>query len=295
MLFYFKDAPISPSQIDPRQIQTVSDFRESLGKEGGLYWTFRTVDEFARLVRLHLTRHVGEWRNQNGDEPAVEPRGTGVDDAQKTARVSGRSVDDNQDEEDYEEELGLLDLEDEVEDEFSGLREVTERMADATTEIGELLKQRTAEIQSINEQAAESKTVGRKALRRVIAKAAADMGKYVARIDTELPLFSSHLEAGVSAFTKAIPILAGFSQADSEENRKRIRDAVKELRDILLGTEDGISEFKSAVSSTPSMTTAMNRAKRATAKVIQRQIDAMRSAQLQLAEVEDLLDKDLSA
>ena len=186
ILFYFKDAPISPSQINPRQIQTVAGFRESLGKEGGLYWTFNTIDEFARLVRLHLTRHVGEWRNQNGDEPAVEPRGTGMEDAQQTAKVSDPSVDDNQNEEDFEEEVGLLDLEDEIENEFSGLREVTERIADATIEIGALLKQRTTEIQSITEQAAESKTVGRKALRRAIAKAAADMSKYVARIDAEL-------------------------------------------------------------------------------------------------------------
>ena len=295
MLFYFKDAPISPSQLDPRQMPMVADFRASLGKEGGLYWTFKTVDEFARFVRLHLTRHVEEWRNQSGDASVVEPIETNLDDAQQTSSASDQNVDDNHDDEDYEEELGLLDLEDEVEDEFFGLREVTERIAYATVEVGEMLKQRTAEIQNINEQATESKSVGRKALRRVIANAAADMGKYVTRMEAELPLFTNHLEAGVSAFTKAIPILVRFSQADSEDNRKRIRDAVTELREIMLGSENSLDLLKSAVSSTPSMTTVMNRARRATAKVIQRQMDAMRSAQLQLAEVESLLEKDLSA
>ena len=50
IMFYFKDAPLAPSNIDPDQLRRVAQFRESLGAEGALYWTFRTSDDFVQLL-----------------------------------------------------------------------------------------------------------------------------------------------------------------------------------------------------------------------------------------------------
>lgn len=35
IMFYFKDAPLSPSEIDPAQLAQVQEFQSSLGNEGG--------------------------------------------------------------------------------------------------------------------------------------------------------------------------------------------------------------------------------------------------------------------
>lgn len=279
IMFYFKDAPLAPSLIDLRQMQTIQDFREGLGDEGVFHWKFNTVDEFSRFVRLHLTRHVEEWRNRNDKRVPPANRSTPV--PEPSSRVA---VDDK-------EEPGLLDLEEEIQDELSELSEVTEQIGEATADVGKMMRERTAELERIN-QLPNVKTVGRKMLRHSLGKAAADMDKYTARVDGLLPLFTDHLEGGISAFTKAIPILAGFSGGnDGEENRKRqLKDTVKTLRESMTDAADNLEEYKSTVSSLPSITTVMNRSRRATASVIQRLIDAIRSAQLQLAEVENLIE-----
>ena len=283
ILVYFKDSPIEPSKLDLEQMQVVADFRSRLGKEGGLYWKFRTVDEFERHVRLHLTRHVEDWRGRSRTSADTERDTHPVRETPTLVALEDPSKDD--------EEPGLLDLVEAFEDAFTELGEVAEQIGDATTEVGAMMKKRTAEINKVKEQAG-SQTVGRKAVRRSLANVALDLDKYVARMDDLLPFFNSHLEAGVSAFAAAMPILVGFPQAEGEQNR--IRDEVKTLRETMSQAADSLEEFRSAVSSLPSMTTVMNRSRRATSKVIQRQIDTMRSAQLQLAEVEHFLERDLS-
>lgn len=58
IMFYFKDAPLAPTAIDPEQLRRVANFRESLGAEGALYWTFRSLEEFTQLLRIHLSRQL---------------------------------------------------------------------------------------------------------------------------------------------------------------------------------------------------------------------------------------------
>jgi len=55
IMVYFKDEAIPPSRLDPAQLAKVNEFRDSLGEAGALYWTFTGVDQFEKLVRLHLT------------------------------------------------------------------------------------------------------------------------------------------------------------------------------------------------------------------------------------------------
>lgn len=49
LMIYFKEAPISPSQIDPDQFTRLAAFRKSLGNEGALYWTFNSTDDFEEV------------------------------------------------------------------------------------------------------------------------------------------------------------------------------------------------------------------------------------------------------
>ena len=75
IMFYFKNAPLAPSDIDPDQLRRVAHFRESLGAEGTLYWTFRSLDEFVRLLRIHLSRQLQELA------APVQPRRTAASQA----------------------------------------------------------------------------------------------------------------------------------------------------------------------------------------------------------------------
>jgi len=56
--FYFKDEQIRPSKINVDQLKKVHDFKKEVSKKGGLYHTFTNTDEFAKLLRMHLSFQV---------------------------------------------------------------------------------------------------------------------------------------------------------------------------------------------------------------------------------------------
>ena len=285
LMIYFKDAPVPvpPAQLDYKQLERVSKFRSSLGEEGGLYWSFKTTDEFERFVRLHLTRHIQRWR------PAEVRAGLSA-----SVGVEATSESFSHDEED---EIGLLDLAEQFEDEFSTLKEVIERIADATREIGQKMSARTAEM---TEFAAGPESRNRKAARRLLAKAAADMDQYVHRLESELPLFSQHLNSGMNALTRAAAVSIEFTTGDEdlEQVRENVR-SIREFREIMRNIESQLTDFQGAVDSVPRMTTVLNRSKGATVRVVQGMIDEVRRGQVLAREAETsfslILDVDAGA
>ena len=87
--------------------------------------------------------------------------------------------------------MGVLDLAENLEDEFSTLTEITQRIASATEAIGEKIKDRTAEITELS---TVSDTERRKGARRIMERVAADMDHYVHRMESELPFFQPAFE-----------------------------------------------------------------------------------------------------
>lgn len=53
VMIYFKDAPIIPSKIDPKQLEKVKDFRESIS-DVSLYSVFNDSPGFTSSLRAHL-------------------------------------------------------------------------------------------------------------------------------------------------------------------------------------------------------------------------------------------------
>ena len=183
IMFYFKDAPLAPSDIDPDQLRRVASFRKSLGAEGALYWTFRTLDDFARLLRIHLSRQLQQISRQPQELAApVHPRRTAAPQAVSPSTAT------------ESDELGLLDFLDRVDDHFGELTEITHRIVEETKSIGEKMGRRTAEI---NEATARAEgQISRHHARSLFEKTAADMKQFVARMQAEIPLFRHALRGG---------------------------------------------------------------------------------------------------
>jgi hypothetical protein len=284
LMVYFKDAPapVSPSKLDHEQLAKVSQFRDSLGEEGALYWSFTSVDDFERKVRLHLTRHVQAWRSKHDVKP---DRGAAAGATARTGHSGYVEQDD---------EPGLLDLMEQFEDEFATLVEITERIAAATVEIGEKMQARTTETKEFT---AGSDASNRKAAKRLISKAAADMDQYVHRMEAELPLFSQHLNSGMNALISAAAMGIEFKiEGDDLEQVKDNLDFVREFRETITTVEGQIGEFQEAVRFLPRMTTTLNRAKRALVSVLQQLIDELSAARNMAKEAEAsfslILDED---
>ena len=275
LMIYFKDAPapIPPSQLDHTQLAKITEFRLSLGEEGGLYWSYQTVEEFEKFVRLHLTRRVQAWKSQFHTQLPPTP----------SVAKENVATKDSSDEIDYD-ELGILDLVEQAEDEFSTLTEITKRIASATDDIGKKVKNRSAEM---TEFTAGPDSKNRNAAKRLFERVATDMDQYVHRIETELPLFSRYLNSGMNALTQAAVLSIEFSTDENKiEQIKNNAKFIREFRETMSTVESQLSGFRETVSSLPRMTTVLNRSKRAMASVIQRLIDELRGAQMMAQEAE---------
>lgn len=269
IMFYFKDAPLVPSRINPDQLAKVLRFRESLGAEGSLYWSFASLDEFERLIRLHLARQIQESVNQE-DRP-----------------VMPAVVVPNQQDSASDDDLGILDLLDLVEGRFADLNEIIMRIGVETSNLGTRMNERTSEINAAREQTGGE--IDRRDARALIEKAAVDMNHYVARVRTELPLFREGLSKGAAATARTVLMTIEMNSADRTQVRSA-RTSLTQLVAAIGGAYDSIDSFRGTVFRLPRMTSLLNRAKRDTTEVLDEILQSMAEGRRVITEAVKALD-----
>jgi hypothetical protein len=273
LMVYFKDQPIPPSRLDPSQLAKVNEFRESLGKEGVLYWNFSSVEQFEKLIRLHLTRQVQSWKAQcDGSEGTVQTK----------SRDESPEIPESETEED---DLGILDLGEIVEERFQELKNISERVGRATEDLGHKMTERTKELNALPRDSQGS--INRKDAKRSICKAAADMDHYTARIEAELPLFRDALNTGMNALIRMATMSLDFDRdgADVEQAKEGL-EAIVILRGVLTSTQDSTNEFCQTIRGLPRMTSELNRAKRRVVSVLDRLMAEFTNGETLLREAE---------
>ena len=124
IMFYFKDAPLAPSDIDPEQLALVKAFQKSLGQEGALYWKFKDIKEFEKLLRLHITRQVQAFKHAEESEITL-PKQEDLPGEIKVDSDRGEA-----------EDLGLIDLVEIYEERFTELGKIMGRLTKSTGELG---------------------------------------------------------------------------------------------------------------------------------------------------------------
>ena len=273
IMIYFKDAPLAPSQIDTDQLARVQRFQSSLGDEGGLYWKFSEINEFKTLIRMHLSRQFQNFSDKAQGESMSDTAAL-ID----SADASSEAV----------EELGWIDYMDVVDENFSRLVEVTERISNETVTLGQLMQERAKEVTEAIAQAPQGQ-LSRREARTLTGKAAGDMTDYVIRMQAELPLFHDLLHQGAEAVGRAALMAVDFAS----EDKPQVITAKQQLAvliDALSAAYDGMISFRNTVQGMPRMTAVLNKAKRETATVIQQVLDSMASGRRVLTESIRALD-----
>ncbi len=273
LMVYFKDAPISPSQLDPSQLGRVTEFRESLDKEGGLYWSFQSTDDFVNLVRIHLTRVVQDWERKlplpHTREPSAQRHDAPSVDAQAIPLDDG--------------EVGLLELSEQVEDSFAEATDVITRIGKTTQAFGKKMQENNRRMEA----ATTAGRVTRASAKRLIAKVAKDMNDYAGKLDRDVPTLSDLMKTGIGGLSQAISMWPEFIQ--DEAQRDQVAEsitAMRALRSTLSTAETQIRESCQAVTSIPRVTGDLNRAKRSVRTALQNLIDLLQTQQQLLAQAE---------
>jgi len=270
IMFYFKDAPIAPSKLDPEQLTKLQSFKRSMGEEGVFYWTFQTIEQFEGLLRMHLARQVqdflgGSTRRVKADSPSP-------------ANDLAQPDDD---------EPGILDLMEVFEERFRTVNEIVTRIGAATEQLGQKMNQRTSEIKDAT--GAGDRDLSRSEAKRLINKAADDMNQYVMRAGAEIPILRDALSDGIHALGRAATMVVDLDEGDLAKVKEG-REAVTTLEVALAGAHESVSGFRHVIHSLPRMTTMLNKAKRSTLETLDEFLQGLEDGRRDASEAGKVID-----
>ena len=268
LMMYFKDEAVPPSQLDTDQLAAVHKFRKSLGEVGSLYWEFNSLEQFEKLIRLHLTRQVQSWGIQLGRQTQV-----------------AQTVDEEVIDKEPADELGLLDYAEILEEQFSGLKDTAERLTSSIDELSARMRERTVEMDALPRDSQGN--ANRKDVRRLISRAATDMEQFASRTDVEIPLFSTALNSGMTALTRFILLSVDLNRDNDMTKRTHENlETIVSLKESLSNSEKSTRNFQETIATLPRMTSDLNQAKRKAVSALDKLLNEFSNGLTLLSEAE---------
>jgi hypothetical protein len=279
IMFYFKDGPVSPSKLDPHQLIQINEFRKSLGEEGALYWGFNSLEEFERLLRLHITRRVQEYSSDLNCRKD-KSQGNQVDEEFISSKGNKR---------DYE---GFSDLVrtiiENVEESWqflNNIHEITKEYKQASNVCFEELKV-LCDINDVE--------VDKRAVDRVFDNFFRQMHQYVVIMEENVPLFGASLYAGIDSMAEAAKYYLELNPVEINEDRTRtLVSAMGHLRFVLDSLEADTYKLSSFTKGLPNFPVIKdyynNKTMHSAANIQELMLDKIRANRILLVEAEHVM------
>jgi len=257
IMFYFKDAPVSPSDLDPEQLSLIKKFQLELGEKGTYYWSFSNRDEFVQFARMHLSRQVQEWGKSWGLE--IEPKS----DIKLQLESSSQSfVTENEtgcEEIIEDEEEGFLDLLEDGEESFEFMNEIMTRMSNTVNNLTNKVNSGTNEL--LNQAKFLGGNIDIKQAKKITNRIAEALNDFADLMEVDVPMFANSYSKGMDAYSRAITLSANFSP-QNKEDLKNVKVIIRQLKSTTSETKSNMLAFRNAMANTPRATTMYNRARK---------------------------------
>ncbi len=251
IMFYFCEADIPQSKLDPDQFAVLRAFRHSLEERGVLYFTYNGANEFEELLSLHLTKQISDYgkgwgKPTPGQVVQVKSQEEMVASSHEAALI----------EEETEDE-GLLDVIDRGSEDFQTMNQSLQRMSVAVQTLGTRLEKRTDEMRNASSKKPE---LFMKLARQITNRTASHLDTFVSQIHSELPIFSESLSGAVNAVAMAASLAGEFASQD-RQSIVALLEMVTELGTSTKGALRATTDFRSILKAWPPVATKLNRAK----------------------------------
>jgi len=251
IMFYFKDAPIRPSDSDGAQINKVQQFKRSLGEKGGYHWTFEDPANFESSVRAHLSSVAQRW--EKGAGATLEAKVPKAPDSTELSSETGVDSDDD---------LGFLDYFDRFNLSIEKMQSGLKTVADATVSVGEHTKRRTAEMREIGDIDDPQRY---KDARRTIKSSSEDLSRFADTLDGQLPLLTTSRKEAFESLSKALSLRKDFTDDDRDE-LDDLDSALRTMVESAGGALESMDGFRTSIRGLPRLTSGLNKAKRRVVK-----------------------------
>ena len=294
IMFYFKDAGIPPSKLDPEQLAKVQAFKKRIASEG-VYGEFQDSEEFRTKARMHLAKVIQDWRKKALSDPetgktiatpatpAVASESTDTTAASESTGILANLLEVSEDDDDE----GVFELMERATDAMEGMVDVGQKISETITELGKKSEKRGEEMGRLSSDRAQ---LNRKAITRTANNSAADFEMYVQRMSVEIPRFHEQH----SIVREALEKTAIIFQSDTNDNLKnedieKTIGGLQEYRDSFAIASDSLLEMRETIARLPRMTTRFNHARRRSAAVTDDLVEQFRIAGNQIEDIIELL------
>jgi hypothetical protein len=248
IMFYFKDAALQPSKIDPLQFAKVMAFKNRISSEnGGLYFQFDSAEDFKGKLRVHLSTLMQKMVVSLAPVALEKPPTIPFAVLEHFSSLT---------DEDYDE--GIIDLSEKSEIATEAMIEVLQRVTNVTDKVNKKIKARTSTAQSL---VSNNAVVSRDDAKHVSNGAAEDIEEFVLEMSVIVPEYQRRQALALELMSKVIVI----SSSDFKNSQQDVERALNGLRGLKQSMEDNAviyRKLRETVSGLPRMTTAFNRAKR---------------------------------
>jgi mRNA-degrading endonuclease RelE of RelBE toxin-antitoxin system len=246
ILFYFKNAaPKSLDDINPEQLGKVKDFKLTLGEKNVLFWDYNSKEELTRFLRLHIPTRIESLKSKNKNTLLNN------DDILEIEKIEVTEI---------EEELGIIDYQEFIEEYFAVSTQSLTRISEATAWIGKEMNKKTAEI---NKLVAKNKNqqISFKVQRNIYERTSESMNNFANRIEPEIPIYINNFEKGIDSFSKLIMIF----KSDFDDKNNEVIEASNSLDYLIIQIElslINLKEFLTSIEQLPKMSKELNNAKK---------------------------------
>ncbi|MFY0481133.1 DUF4062 domain-containing protein [Flavobacterium sp. PLA-1-15] len=246
ILFYFKNAlPATFDDIDPDQLSKVKKFKSSLGEKNILFWDFDQNEDLCRFLRTHIPARI-ETLKKISVLPVAE-----VEKNEDILQIAEIII---------EEEFGILDYQELIEDSFAISNHSLNIISEATRWVGNEMNKKTKEIDKLVAQN-HNQPISFKVQRNIFVKTANAMNDFANRIEPEIPIYFSNFEKGIDSFSKLINIYkSDFENKKEEINELKV--SLKNLIDNIPKTIESTNGFLITIESLPRMSKELNAARK---------------------------------
>lgn len=267
VMFYFKNTPIAPEDIDIDQLRSVKSFKSKVNKLGGYYFIFRDTSDFQKHLHLHLSQIIQKHERAGRTKKKSERV-----ELEETPPIHIELFDDEGEgmaihlssEPFYEQEdLGLLDYWETFESNFGRLKKVVETISDSLVVFTTRIGKRTEEFVQL----ADKGSVSIKQVRPISRRVAKDLLSFQEEIGGQTKAFKQSFKSGIDAALKAIDLSSEDLELDAEDIGKAI-ESTDALVKSFTQAREALLELMEVVGSLPRLSKEFNAARRKTSESV---------------------------
>jgi hypothetical protein len=251
---YFKDKPVKANSLDLEQMAKVKAFRDSLAPNYGAYYrSFEDTLEFERFIRIDLMRLASDLPSSETLSSApVATISTAI--PPKDVLKNFHALTESE-----ENEVGFLDALETSNNAMVDGGKVVARIAEVNRKFNDSINRATRQLVAL-------KTLGAApdpaTVRIIIDSVTLEMNRFVEVLSKEVVSFHVAMFSFDSAFAVVIDFVTTNRENVSNEELLQQADVLEFYSNSVSGAMKQLAEFRDAVGSFPSISTALTSSKR---------------------------------